>query len=229
MKKETLRSILQFLFRHLTRLEYYNLENIPTTGPIILATNHLSRLDIPLLLINPVRSDTTALVTDKYLHYPIFRWFTKTAGGIWLDREHADFAAISTSREVLKEGMMLGIAPEGTRSKTKELLEGKPGTILIALRSGAPIVPTGLFGTEDSMSQILTLRRPRIIVRIGKPFYIPPLDRETRSEQLKYWTDELMLRIAALLPEKYHGFYRGNPRIKALQAEQGEFSGPVTI
>lgn len=229
MKKETLRKVVHFLFRKLTRLEYYNLEYIPADGPAILATNHLSRLDIPLLFINPVRQDLTALVTDKYLHYPIFRWFTTTAGGIWLDRERADFAAFTAAREVLSQGMILGIAPEGTRSKTKQLLEGKPGTILIALRSGAPIIPVGLSGTEASMGRILTLQRPRMVVRLGKPFHVPPLDRDNREEQLKYWTDELMLRIAALLPEKYHGFYRDHPRIKELQAEQPDISGPESL
>lgn len=221
MKKETLCGALRFLFHTLTRLEYYNLENIPPTGPAILATNHLSRLDIPLLFINPVRADTTALITDKYLHYPFFRWFVTSAGGIWLDRDRADFGALSASKEVLNRGMMLGIAPEGTRSKTTQLLEGKPGTILIALRTGAPIIPVGLSGTEASLGRIFTFQRPRISMRIGKPFTIPPLERDRRAEQLKYWSDELMLRIAALLPEKYHGFYRGNPRIQEIRAEQG--------
>jgi 1-acyl-sn-glycerol-3-phosphate acyltransferase len=229
MKKETLRSIVHFLFRNLARLEYYNLEYIPTSGPVILATNHLSRLDIPLLFINPIRKDITALVTDKYLNYPVIRWFTTTGGGIWIDRDRADFNALSTAREVLNRGMMLGIAPEGTRSKTRQLLEGKPGTILIALRSGAPILPVGVTGTEESMGRILTLQRPRISVRVGKPFHIPPLDREKRSEQLKYWSDELMLRIAALLPDKYHGYYRNHPRLKELQAEHVDISGPVAV
>lgn len=229
MKKETLRSIIRFLFRNLARLEYYNLEYMPTSGPVILATNHLSRLDTPLLFINPIRQDITALVTDKYLHYPILRWFTTTGGGIWIDRDRADFGALSAAREVLNQGMVLGIAPEGTRSKTGQLLEGKPGAILIAMRSGAPILPVGVTGTEESVNGMLTLQRPRITVRMGKPFHIPPLDREKRSEQLKFWSDELMLRIAALLPEKYHGFYRGHPRLKEAQAGHVDFSGPVVL
>lgn len=229
MKKDTLRNAVSFLFRKLARINFYNLEYIPASGPAILATNHLSRLDIPLLFINPVRADITALVTDKYLNYPLLRWFTQTAGGIWLDRDRADFAALSAAREVLSKGLVLGIAPEGTRSKSTQLLEGKPGTVLIALRTGAPIVPVGIAGTEQSTGRILTLQRPQITARLGKPFTIPPLDRDRREEQLKYWTDEVMLRIAALLPEKYHGFYRGNPRIEEIRAAQPDISGPVLL
>jgi len=227
MEKETLRSIVRFLFRTLTRLEYYNLDYLPTSGPAILATNHLSHVDTPLMFVNPRRHDATALITDKYMNYPIVRFFTNTAGGIWIDRDRADFAAFSAAREVLNQGMALGVAPEGTRSKNHQLQQGKPGIVLIALRSGAPIIPMGISGSEASMVRIFTFQRPHMTVRLGKPFTIPPLDHEHREEQLKYWTDEVMLRIAALIPEKYHGYYRGNPRIKELQAEQVDISGPV--
>lgn len=229
MKKETLRNLVRFLFRTLARIEFYNLEYIPTSGPALLTTNHLSYVDTPLLFVNPVRKDITALVTDKYMNYPFLRWFTITAGGLWIDRDRADFGALSAAREVLSKGMVLGIAPEGTRSKTAQLQEGKPGTVLIALRTGAPILPVGISGSEGSLKRMFTLQRPRITARVGKPFTIPPLDRDKRDEQLKYWSDEVMLRIAALLPEKYHGFYRGNPRIEEIRAAQPDISGPVLL
>ncbi|TLN07419.1 1-acyl-sn-glycerol-3-phosphate acyltransferase, partial [bacterium] len=110
MKKETLRNLVRFLFRTLARIEFYNLEYIPTSGPALLTTNHLSYVDTPLLFVNPVRKDITALVTDKYMNYPFLRWFTITAGGLWIDRDRADFGALSAAREVLSKGMVLGIA-----------------------------------------------------------------------------------------------------------------------
>ena len=229
MKKEALRGLVRFLLHHLAQVEYQNSEWIPRSGPLLLATNHLSYVDTPLLFINPVRADITALITDKYVNNLFMHWFTVTAGGVWIDRERADFGALSAAREVLNKGMVLGIAPEGTRSKTGQLQEGKPGIVLIALRTGAPILPVGITGTAGSEKRMLTLQRPRITVRVGQPFTIPPLERGNRDEQLKTWTDEVMLRIAALLPEAYHGFYRGHPRIQELQALQGNDPDPLRM
>ena len=221
MKRETLQNLVRFLLSVLTDTRFEGLENLPETGGVIIATNHMSRLDIPVLLCNPRRPDITALVADKYRRYSFFAWFARTAGAIWLDREKADFAAFRAAAEVLAEGRSLGIAPEGTRSTTGQLLQGKPGTVLVAVRTGMPIVPVGIHGTEDGMKKISTFRRPKIVAKFGELFRIPPIDREQREAQMQYWTDEIMLRIAVLLPEKYHGFYAGYPRIRELMP-QGE-------
>jgi len=207
MKKETLRRLVHFLVKTLTRTEFIGLEHIPASGGVIIAINHMSHLDTPILFINPVRSDITALVTTKYMERPLIKWFTETAGGIWINRDIADFTAIQTASKALAQGLALGIAPEGTRSKTASLQEGKPGTVMLALKSGAPIVPVGIAGTEDAFKKLLRLRRPRISVRIGEPFTLPEFHPHHRSEELKRWTDILMRRIANLLPPEYRGVY----------------------
>ncbi len=217
MDRQKLQKVFDFLIHALTRPEFHGVEHVPPEGGIILATNHMSRMDTLLLFINPARKDVTALVADKYQKYPLFAWILRTGGIIWLDRENADFGALRAAVEVLKKGIALGIAPEGTRSRTGQLLEGKPGTALVALRAGVPIVPTAIAGTENVFPRIFTLQRPRISVTFGKPFVLPPLDRDRREEQMKRYTEEIMCRIAALLPEKYHGFYRGHPRIREIQ------------
>jgi 1-acyl-sn-glycerol-3-phosphate acyltransferase len=214
MSRDRLRWWLQRLFRWLTRYEFQGLENIPPEGGVIIATNHMSRLDIPFLFINPVRPDITALVADKYLKYAFFRWFAETAGGVWLDRSKADFSAFRETVKLLKDGRAVGIAPEGTRSNIGELLEGKPGTLLLADRAGVPIVPVGIAGTEDAFKKIATFRRPKLVARFGPAFTLPPIQRDTRDQQLADYTDELMLRIAATLPEKYWGYYKNHPRLK---------------
>ena len=191
----------------LTRTEFIGLENIPTSGGVILAINHMSHIDTPIVFVNPVRSDITALVTTKYLERPLIKWFTESAGGIWINRDIADFTAIQSASKALAEGLALGIAPEGTRSISGKLQEGKPGTIMLALKSGAPIVPVGITGTEDALKKLLRLRRPRITIQFGEAFTLPEFHPHHRSEELKRWTEILMRRIAALLPEKYHGFY----------------------
>jgi len=89
MKPNELRRILVWLLKRLTVTEFIGVENIPLTGGVLIATNHMSRMDIPVLFLTPNRPDMTALVTTKYLKYPLIRWFIVTAQGIWLDRDTA--------------------------------------------------------------------------------------------------------------------------------------------
>jgi len=218
MKRETLQKLVIWGINTLTDSKFVGLENIPASGGVILATNHLSRIDIPLLFTLPVRPDITALVTDKYQNYAFFKWFTITAGGIWIDRTKADFTAFRLAAEVIAQGRALGIAPEGTRSDG-ELLVGKSGTVLLALKTGVPIIPVGISGTETCNTEWKHLRRPHIVIHIGKPLVFAPLVRENREAQLAQYTTEIMCQIAALLPEKYHGFYRGHPRLQQILAQ----------
>ena len=216
VKRSKLQNLIRFLMKNLTRTEFFGLEHLPREGGFLVATNHISRLDITALFVNPVRPDITALVADKYLKYPFFRWFTVAAGGIWLDRSKADFSAFGQALAVLNQGRALGIAPEGTRSTTGKLLEGKPGTILLAHRARVPIVPVGISGSEKALKELLKLRKGTITVRFGEAYRPPPFSRDHREEDLQQQTDELMCRIAALLPEDYRGFYADHPRVKEL-------------
>lgn len=207
MKRETLQGLVRFLMRHLTHTEFIHPENIPAKGAVILAINHMSHVDTPVLFVNPIRPDITALVTIKYQESAFVRWFTDVAEGIWINRDIADFTAIRKASEVLAKGRALGIAPEGTRSKSGQMQQGKPGTIMLALKTGAPIVPVALTGTEDALKKLAHLRRPHITATFGEPFTLPEFPPHHRSEELHRWTDILMRKIAALLPEKYRGVY----------------------
>jgi 1-acyl-sn-glycerol-3-phosphate acyltransferase len=207
MKREQLQNLVRFLIKTLTRTEFIDLENIPASGGVIIAINHINYLDTPVIFINPRRTDITALVTTKYQHNLFMKWFCENAHGIWINRDIADFTAIRKASKVLADGWALGIAPEGTRSKTASLQEGKPGTVMLAAKTRMPIVPVGITGTENAFRKIFTLQRPRITVRFGKAFIIPEFKQGERSADLKYWTDELMRRIAELLPASYRGVY----------------------
>jgi 1-acyl-sn-glycerol-3-phosphate acyltransferase len=214
LKRTTLQRLVRFLIKALTRTDFIGAENIPAKGGVILAINHNSFLDTPVLFVNPVRSDITALVTTKYQKKPFIKWFTESAEGIWINRDIADFTAIRAASKVLAEGRPLGIAPEGTRSKTAQLQAGKPGTIMLAVKSGVPIVPVGITGTEDAFEKLARFIKPHIIIRIGKAFTIPEFKPGERSADLQRWTDELMVRIAALLPESYRGVYAQHPQLE---------------
>jgi len=219
MKPKKLRKIICWLLKKLTVTNFIGTENIPLTGGMLIATNHMSRMDIPVLFLTPNRPDMTALVTTKYLKYPLIRWFIVTAQGIWLDRETADFGAFRTAVNALNQGMAIGIAPEGTRSTDAQLLEGKPGTALLALRAGVPILPVALSGTEDAFAKLKRFKKPHITAQYGKLIPAPKLDRDNREGQLQDLTDEIMCQIAAMLPENYWGFYKDHPRLKAILAQ----------
>lgn len=229
MKRQAVYQLVKFILHHLSVSEFAGLEHLPRSGGVIIATNHLSFVDTPLLLMNPPRPDITALVADKHQKDAFMRWFVESAEGIWIDRTKADFTAFRAAIEALKRGQALGIAPEGTRSQTGELQQGKPGTILLAFKTGVPIVPVGIRGTLGGVKRIFTFQKPRFLARFGPAFYLPEVGRENREEAMQAMTDEVMCRIAALLPPEYHGYYRGHSRVAELIAEQSAQPEPARM
>jgi 1-acyl-sn-glycerol-3-phosphate acyltransferase len=216
VERKRLLKVVNFVYKTLARTEFIGVENIPALGGIILATNHMSRADVPLLMLTPNRPDMLALAADKYKKHPIFSVILNAADVIWLDREKADFSALTTARQYIQNGGAIGIAPEGTRSKIGALIEGKAGTALLAARANCPIIPVGITGTEKAVKKLFTLHRPKLVVRYGKAFKLPPFSQEDRATWLSRCTDEIMCRIAALLPESYRGFYQDHPRLLEL-------------
>ena len=221
-KREFLLKAVHFLLKLLTRTEYAGLEHIPAKGGVLIATNHLSRLDIPVLFDIPARPDITCVITTKYKKNLLIAPLAWMGDAIWIDRDIADFTAIKTALDFLKKGGCLGISPEGTRSTTGGLLPGKSGIIFLALRSGVTIVPVGITGTVNGVHELTRLRRPRMVATFGPPITIPEIGRENREEEMSRWTDEVMCRIAVLLPESYRGVYKDHPRVKELMEEAGE-------
>ncbi|MGE5221256.1 MAG: lysophospholipid acyltransferase family protein [Omnitrophica WOR_2 bacterium] len=221
------RSAVSLLTRLGTHLEVEGIENLPPDGGFIIVSNHLGRLDVILVYAFLQRPDITVMVAEKYRKYAIFRWFVKKLDSIWVDRFNADFSAMRVALNRLKRGSILVIAPEGTRSKSEELIEAKPGSSYLAAKAGAPVVPVALTGTEDRVvvERLKHLRRPRIQVRIGESFVFPPLNSRDRDTVLKTYTDEMMCRIAALLPANYRGFYANPPRTRELLQETRTGSG----
>ncbi len=221
MKSGILRWLIENFVRFMTRTTYLLTDNMPPSGGFILATNHNSRVDSAILLSNPVRSDMSALVAQEYRDNLFFRIIVQAADVIWLDRSKADFSAFRVAVDRIKEGRVMGIAPEGTRSRVGKLLEGKPGIQLLTSRADVPVVAVGITGSEDMMQKLLAFRKPEITVRYGKPFKLPPISRENRDEAMQQATTEVMCQIAALLPERYRGFYKDFPRVDEIIKENG--------
>ena len=181
--------------------------------------NHLGVMDSPLLFSLLERNDVSGLAALKHKRNPIFRIVVRLVDGIWIDRTRADVQAIKEARAYLKAGGMLGIAPEGTRSENHQLIQPKTGVAFLADKVDVLILPVALTGTENGRSRVLKLTRPRFTVTFGEAFYLPPVDRKNRDADLQRNTDEIMSRIAALLPESYRGVYADHPRVQELLGE----------
>jgi 1-acyl-sn-glycerol-3-phosphate acyltransferase len=193
-------------------------ENVPTEGNFVVATNHLGIIDAALPFYALDRWDLFIPVAEKWEKNPFLKWLGKHLNFIFIDRFNPDISAMRKIMALMDKGNNLIIAPEGTRSRVGSMIEGKPGVSYLATRLKQPIVPVGLAGTEDKtiFGNLKRLRRSQITVTAGEPFTLPPLPRENRDAALKQYTDEIMCRIAALLPEKYRGVYRDHPRLKEL-------------
>ena len=165
-------------------IHFSGLENIPSTGGCILATNHLSRLDTPLIFMAVDREDLSGLVTHKYRYNPLFALFVKVSNSIWINRDIADYQAIRAALSHIKSGGILGIAPEGTRSRNGKLIQAKSGVALIAEKAGVPIIPVGIHGSEDTMFKLRHFQRPDVYVVFGKSFLLPTIDRVDREASL---------------------------------------------
>jgi len=217
MKYSTLRSIIRFTMKLITDIEIKGMEKLPP-GNVIVAANHLGRLDTATLLCIVNREDLIMPVAEKYRDHPIFGAIGRAANAIWLNRFEADYSALRQILARMEDGGMLVIAPEGTRSKTEALQEGKMGVAFLAGKSGYPVLPVAVTGTEDRavMETLKHFRRLKITVTAGDLFYIEIPRGKGREQAMRTATDEIMCQLGALLPEKYRGVYSDHPRLKEL-------------
>lgn len=193
------------------------------TGGYIIAANHVGRLEAFLVMLLAERDDIVMILAEKYKQYAFWRYVARKVDAIWVNRFDADFAALRAVLKRLEAGDMLAVAPEGTRSPTATLLPGKPGAVYLAAKSGAPLIPIGIVGTEDAVVKyrLKRFKRLDITARIGEPYTLPPMPRAERDEWLQAQTDDLMCRIAALLPPDHRGVYADHPRLLELLRENG--------
>lgn len=217
MNYRTLRSIVRFFMRIIADIEVKGIEKLPE-GNVIVAANHLGRLDTAALLCILDREDIIMPVAEKYRDHPLYGAIGRAVNAVWLNRFDADYAALRQILERMKLGGLLVIAPEGTRSKTEALQPGKMGVAFLASKSGYPVLPVAVTGTEDRIivGNLKRFRRSRITATAADLMYIDIPTGKGREEAMRQATDEIMCQIAALLPERYHGVYADHPRLKEL-------------
>jgi 1-acyl-sn-glycerol-3-phosphate acyltransferase len=195
------------LVRLLTRIEVEGLDQIPASGPFIVASNHLHIMDAPVLF-SVLPGSTVFFVSDHMLEFPLVGWYLRQLGqSIYVARGKGDRQALGCALAVLQAGGTLTIAPEGRISRTGGLLQGQTGTAYLASRAGVPILPLILYGQEDFGKRLRRLRRTRVRVRVGTPIRFPAGRPGTR--QLEEYTEEMMRALARMLPPQYRGFYAG--------------------
>lgn len=212
------RWLVHLLFRLIARVTMHGGEHIPPEGAYIIVSNHIGRLDAPLVYYLLGRQDVIMLVAEKYQQSAFYRWFFNQLDGVWVDRFNADMGALRTTLKRLKQGQVLAMAPEGTRSKTGKLNYARQGASYLAVKADVPILPVAVVGTQDSLvaERLKRLQRLDIQLYVGEPFRLPPLKGNGREEALQADTDEIMCRIAALLPPEARGVYADHPRLKEL-------------
>jgi 1-acyl-sn-glycerol-3-phosphate acyltransferase len=195
--------LARFLIWLLGRLELYGVEHIPRSGPVILAANHLSNAD-PVIVAAVLPRATVFMAKEELLKIPGMLWVVRHFGSFTVRRGAADREAIRRALEALEQGRALGVFPEGTRSRSGALGEPHAGVGMLALRTGAPVVPIAITGTDQVSPTKLLWRRPRIIVRVGEPMPSERTSGALRGAAHEY-TERVMEAIAALLPEAQRG------------------------
>ncbi len=192
--------ILWIIARLLFRLEVEGAENIPKKGGVIIASNHLSHLDPPILGISVPRHVYYIAKQELTVVKPL-ALFMKMLGTILIDRSRGQ-RALQLAEEYVKKERAIIIFPEGTRSITGNLQKGKTGAAVIALKMGCPVVPSAIIGTDKAMRKHSKLIKPtKVKVRFGKPIYVERMDMEIiPREELVKLTDKIMSAINELLP-----------------------------
>jgi 1-acyl-sn-glycerol-3-phosphate acyltransferase len=219
------------LLRLLYRPKAVGLENIPADGPAIIAADHQSFLDDLLLPLVVPKRKVVFLAKAEYFDKWYLRWFFKGANVIPVRRQNRSGAeaALQAGVQALREGKLVGIFPEGTRSPDGRLYRGKTGVARMALEAQAPIIPVAIMGTFEAMPYDRKLpKRGRVEIRFGRPLtferhYETPSDRFV----LRSVTDELMYEIMMLSGQEYVDEYASKLRGQIARAKRGDREASV--
>ncbi|HBY99217.1 MAG: 1-acyl-sn-glycerol-3-phosphate acyltransferase [Ardenticatenaceae bacterium] len=202
-----LRTLVRGILRLIVRVHAEGMENIPRDESLLLCINHLHLFDPPVVMAFMPQT-VSVMVASKYapLHNPI-GWILRLVDVVFVNRGEVDRQALKGVLERLKAGRTVGVAPEGTRSRTGMLQPGKEGAAYIALKSGVRVLPVAIWGVEQILPALTRLRRAEVNIRFGEPFGLEVDPSLTRGAQLEQGTRQIMLALARMLPPAYRGVY----------------------
>lgn len=211
----------------LVRFRVAGRENIPPHGPYIVVLNHTSVVDTPVLLVNFPLQRWRFFAVEKWRAHPIYGPIMAWLGAIYIERDTVDRNQLRQALAALEAGTVFGLAPEGSRSFTGQMMAAKEGAAYLASRANVPILPVGLVNNDVLFANVKRLRPTTIEVRVGQPFTLPDLGRRARRTDLPALTHYIMVHIAAQLPARYYGYYAGSPALAALL--RGEDAWPYCV
>lgn len=191
------------------RVDRSELAKVPRKGPLIIVTNHINFLEAPLLYSFLYPRDIAGFAKVETWRNPFLGMLATIWECVPVDRDANDMSAMRHALEALARGKMLNVMPEGTRSLDGRLGRGHGGVVAMALRSGAPIVPVAHFGGESFWRNLKRGKRTRVRIRVGEPFRLREPESGRAKTSRREAAEEIMLRIAELLPPEYRGEYAG--------------------
>jgi len=199
--------LIKFGTSILCRIDAPDVQSFPQKGPLIVISNHTGQLEVAVYFGQLAPRPITGWAKMEAWDNAFLNWLFNLWGLIPVRRGEADTSALRKAIKALDDGFIFGIAPEGTRNITGRLKRAHPGAVMLATRSKAPIIPLVHWGGEDFLKNIARFKRTDFHMRCGKPFFLDlegvKLTREIRQQI----ADEMMLRIAELIPPEYHGEY----------------------
>jgi 1-acyl-sn-glycerol-3-phosphate acyltransferase len=207
LARRLLCSLARLLVSLLTHCEVRGLEFFPSRGPALIVTNHLGDADVVLsMALFPVPIDS--LGKSELYDFPLLGMLIEAYGAILVHRGLPDRRALREAIRGLREGRILGVAPEGRESLTGSLEEGTGGAAYLAIKADVPVVPVTFTGTENwrVYGNLKRFRRTQVSMTIGTPFRLEK--HPDWRESVRLGTQTIMSRLAQQLPTEYRGVYR---------------------
>ncbi len=204
-------AVLRGFFRVTCRINLEELKKVPQDGPLLLLANHTYVLDGPMLYVFLRRRNLLAMAKKELWNNKFLGWVMDLWRSIPVDRENMGRETMQACLSALEHKEILAIAPEGTRSKDEKLQQGKSGIAFIAHKKDAPMLPVVILGLSSFSQNLKHFRRTPITLAVGKPFEIIQKGGRIDAATREALSDEIMLRMAALMPEDKRGYYEGRP------------------
>ncbi|MEP7136968.1 MAG: lysophospholipid acyltransferase family protein [Chloroflexota bacterium] len=191
----------------LCRIDAPDIYKMPAHGPLIVISNHTGQLEVAVFfgLLQPRR--ITGWAKMESWDNAFLNWLFNLWGLIPVRRGEGDTSALRKAIKALEAGFIFGIAPEGTRNKTGKLKRAHPGAVMLATHSGATLLPLAHWGGENFLKNLARFKRTDFHVRVGEPFQLNLEGVKVTREVRQQIADEMMIRLAELLPPAYRGAY----------------------